>query len=57
MLLRYDYLTKALWRELDYYKLSPRGLPVVIDSHIYYRRLENAAESLSLYRFPVDELK
>ena len=57
MLLRYDYLTKALWRELDYYKLSPRGLPVVIDNHIYYRRLENAAESLSLYRFPVDELK
>jgi hypothetical protein len=25
MLLKYDYLTKALWRELEYYKLSPRG--------------------------------
>ena len=57
MLLKYDYLTKALWRELDYYKLSQRGLPVVLDNHIYYRRLEDAADFLSLYRFPVDELK
>jgi len=57
MLLKYDYLTKALWRELEYYKLSPRGLPVVLDDYIYYRRIDNAADSLTLYRFPVDELK
>lgn len=57
MLLKYDYLTKALWRELEYYKLSPRGLPVVLDNYIYYRRIDNPAESLTLYRFPVDEIK
>lgn len=56
MLLKNDYLTKALWRELEYYRLSPRGLPVVIDQHIYYRRIDNAADCLTLYRFPVEQL-
>jgi hypothetical protein len=56
VLLRNDYLTKALWRELEYYKLSPRGLPVVLDDYIYYRRIDNAADSLTLYRFPIDQL-
>jgi hypothetical protein len=50
-------LTKALWRELEYYRLSPRGLPVVMDEYIYYRRIDNAADSLTLYRFPIDQLK
>lgn len=54
MLVKYDYLTKTLWRELDYYKVVPRALPILLDEFIYYRRIDNPAECLSLYRFPVD---
>lgn len=57
MLLKQDYLTKTLWRELDYYKLVPRALPILIDNYIYYRRNDNPAEVLTLFRFPVDQLK
>ena len=54
MLVKYDYLSKTLWRELDYYKVVPRALPILLDEFIYYRRIDNPAECLSLYRFPVD---
>lgn len=57
MLLKQDYLTKTLWRELEYYKLVPRALPILIDNYIYYRRNDNPAEVLTLFRFPVDQLK
>ena len=30
--------------------------PIRIDDYIYYRRADNIADSLTLYRFPVDEL-
>ena len=32
-------------------------MPILIDEHIYYRRNDNPAEVLSLFRFPVDSLK
>ena len=31
-------------------------IPVRIDNHIYYRRTDNLADNLTLYRFPVDQL-
>ena len=34
----------------------PAITPIRIDDHIYYRRVENAADALTLYRFPIDEL-
>ena len=56
MLIKYDYLTKQLWRELDFYQTQPRVIPIKIDQHVYYRRIDNPADSLTVYRFPVDEL-
>ena len=57
MLLKYDYLTKLLWREQDdIYKAVPRLLPVVIGKDIYYRRIHNPADCLTLYRYPLEEL-
>ena len=56
MLLKYDYLTKQLWREQEFYETIPRVLPLKIDQHIYYRRIDNPADSITLYRFPVEEL-
>lgn len=32
-------------------------LPLKIKDYIYYRKIDNPADSLTLYRFPVDELK
>ena len=31
-------------------------MPIKIDEHIYYRRFDNPADSLSLYRFPIEKL-
>ena len=56
MLLRSDLLTKQLYREQEYYQYMPAITPIRIDDHIYYRRVENAADALTLYRFPIDEL-
>lgn len=41
MLLKSDLLTKQLWREQEYYSLMPELVPIRIDDHIYYRRVEN----------------
>ena len=56
MQLKADMLTKQLWRELDYYQLQPAIVPIRIDNYIYYRRMENVADALTLYRFPINEL-
>ena len=56
MLLRSDLLTKQLWREQEYYQLQPALVPIRIDNHIYYRRMENLADHMTLYRFPVDKV-
>ena len=56
MLLRSDLLTKQLWREQEYYRYVPSLIPLRIDDHLYYRRIENMADSMTLYRFPVDQL-
>lgn len=57
MLLKYDYLTKTIWREQEHYERVPRVLPIKIGEHVYYRRIDNAADCMTLYRFPVEELK
>ena len=54
--MRSDMLTKQLWREQEYYQTVPVVKPIRIDDYIYYRRMDNMADSLTLYRFPVDEL-
>ena len=56
MLLRSDLLTKQMWREQDYYQWSVSVTPIRIDDHIYYRRVDNPADALTLYRFPIEEL-
>ena len=32
-------------------------LPIRVGDFIYYRRFDNPADSMTLYRFPIDELK
>ena len=56
MLMKYDYLSKQMSREQEFYSVVPRTMPLKIDEHIYYRRFDNAADSLSLYRFPIEKL-
>ena len=53
MLLKYDYLTKNLWREQETYALVPRVMPIQIGDYYYYRRIDNPADCMTLYRFPV----
>ena len=56
MQLKQDMLTKQLWRELEYYQYQPSLVPIRIDDHIYYRRVDNIADAMTLYRFPIEEL-
>jgi hypothetical protein len=54
MLMRNDYLTKIIWREQEYYQKVPRALPLLIDSYLYFRRIDNPADSLTLYRIQAE---
>lgn len=56
-LLKYDLLHKQLVREQEFYQHVPRVLPIRIGDYVYYRRFDNPADSMTLYRFPLDELK
>ena len=57
MLLKYDYLDKMMLREFEHYSQISKVEPIQIGEYIYYRRAENAADNLTLYRFPVSELQ
>ncbi len=50
MLMKNDYLTKQLWREQDYYQHVPHALPMLIDGELYFRKIDNPADSLTLYK-------
>lgn len=56
-LFRYDMLHKVLLREQEFYQHIPKVLPVRVGEYIYYRRFENPADAITLYRFPIEELK
>ena len=34
--------------------MVPRALPLLIDSHLYFRRIDNPADSLTLYRIAAE---
>ena len=56
-MMKYDYLDKQILREYEHNNQVPALEPIKIDDYIYYRRFDNPADSLTLYRFPVDELE
>ena len=55
-LFKNDLLNKQILREQEFYEHVPQALPVKIGDFIYYRRFDNPADSMTLYRFPVEEL-
>ena len=44
-------------REQEHYQHVPRVLPVRIGDWMYYRKVDNPADAITLYRFPLEELK
>ena len=56
-LFKYDLLHKQLIREQEFYQHVPQVLPVRIGDYVYYRRFDNPADAITLYRFPLEELK
>lgn len=57
MLMKYDFMEKMMLREFEHYNQLPQVDPIQIGEYIYYRKVDNPADSLSLYRFPADELQ
>lgn len=57
LLSKYDFLEKQILRELEFYKETTELESLRINEYVYYRRLDNPADSLSIYRFPLDELE
>lgn len=55
-LLKNDLLHKILLREQEFYEQVPQVLPARMGDYIYYRKFDNPADSLTLYRFPIDKL-
>ena len=63
MLARYDPLEKQIRREHEHYSKQPLHSasaniePLRVAEWIYYRKVDNSADAMTLYRFPVDELQ
>ena len=58
MLGKYDYLEKQILREYEHYAQDFSSTePIKVGEYIYYRNHNNPADSLTLYRFPVQELQ
>lgn len=57
LMMRNDLIHKQLIREQEFYQHVPNILPIRIGEYIYYRKLDNPADCLSLYRFPIESLK
>lgn len=56
-LLKQDMLYRQILREQEHYRHVPRVLPVRIGDFVYYRKFDNPADSMTLYRLPLDEQK
>eukprot|EP00347_Sterkiella_histriomuscorum_P005460 403356529 len=54
-MLKFDLLHKQLLREQDHYKHVPKPLPLRIGDYLYYRRFQNPADSMTIYRFPYEQ--
>ena len=50
-----DMLYRQLLREQEHYRHVPRVLPVRIGDYVYYRKFDNPADAMTLYRFPLEE--
>ena len=57
MLAGQDNLVRQIVRESEHYAVENDAAPLKVGEHIYYRRLDNAADRMTLYRFPVDSLQ
>lgn len=63
MLAKYDNLERQMQREHEFYTEqslltnSANIEPLIIGEWIYYRKADNPADALTLYRFPVDDLQ
>jgi len=57
-LFRYDYLMKTMLREQEFYAPAENQvMPLSMGDYLYYRRINNPADSLSLYRYSLDLLE
>lgn len=58
MLAKYDLLDSQIQREMEHYRLNfGDAAPIKLGDHLYYRNVTNPADSLTLYRFPANELQ
>ena len=57
LMMKYDYLDKQILREYEFHSQTHFAEPVKIGDYIYYRQVDNPADNLTLYAFPVDELQ
>ena len=42
---------------MEHFQVDVNVQPLKVGDHIYYRRLDNAVDRMTLYRFPVEALK
>lgn len=63
MLAKYDNLEKQMKREHEHFSqqsifnISANIEPLKVGEWIYYRKADNPADAMSLYRFPVEDLQ
>ena len=57
MIMKFDALEKQILRENEHFEMIYQIQPLSIGDYIYYRRFDNPADNMTLYRFPIDQLQ
>jgi hypothetical protein len=54
---KHNLLEKVFEREIDNRELKPDATPIHYNDYIYYRNIDNTADLLTLYRYPIDKIE
>jgi hypothetical protein len=55
--LKHNFLTETFIRELTSRSLVPHPVPSQVGPYLYYRNISNAADFLTVYRYPIDKVE
>lgn len=55
--IKHSLLEKVFEREIESRQLKPEATPIHYNNYVYYRNIDNIADWLTLYRYPIDKIE
>jgi len=56
-MLKYGLLHNTILKESDARHYVPRALPIQVGDHVYYRKIDNVADNMTIYRYPANRVQ